>query len=80
MPSAPEPRTDHLTASRYRGVRPGSPVRTVVRATGLWLAVLLPFVVLALFVSGRAGAYPELVAGLLTLSLLGLAVGRQSGH
>ena len=79
MSSASDRRPDRLAASRTP-VPPGPPVRTVVRATGLWLAVLLPFVVLALFVSGRAGAYPELVAGLLTLSLLGLAVGRRSGR
>lgn len=76
MPNASEHRPDRLTASRYRTARTGSPVRTVVRATGLWLAVLLPFVVLALLVSGRAGSYPELVAGLLVASLVGIAVGR----
>ena len=47
-----------------------------VRFAGFWLAVLLPFVLASLLVTGAVGDRPIAVGALLGLNVLGLAVGR----
>lgn len=47
-----------------------------VRIAGFWTAVLVPFVLLGMIVSGAAQHSPLLVTGLLTANFVGLVLGR----
>ena len=47
-----------------------------LRFAGFWTAVLLPFVLTSLLVSGYVSQYPRLVGGLLALNFVGLVLGR----
>ncbi|MFC7132969.1 MULTISPECIES: hypothetical protein [Salinibaculum] len=47
-----------------------------VRFVGFWTAVLLPFVLVSMLVTGLAGQSPSLVGGLLACNVAGLVLGR----
>jgi hypothetical protein len=47
-----------------------------IRFAGFWTAVLLPFVLMAVLVSGLAAQSPSLVGGLLACNVAGLVLGR----
>ena len=47
-----------------------------LRFAGFWTAVLLPFVLTSLLVSGYVSQHPRLVGGLLALNFVGLVLGR----
>jgi len=47
-----------------------------IRFVGFWTAVLLPFVLASLLVSGFAARSPSLVGGLLACNVAGLVLGR----
>ena len=56
------------------------PLRTVclpaARFVGFWTAVLLPFVLVSMLVTGLAAQSPSLVGGLLACNVAGLVLGR----
>jgi len=74
MSSASPLRSDG-TARSTRRVHPRSVV-PVLHAVGFWLAVLLPFVHLAILAGGQVGEYPLVVGGLLAVNVVGLVLGR----
>ena len=51
-------------------------LRPAVRVAGFWSAVVLPFLLAGLVVSGAAVNHPVAVGLLLTANLAGLALGR----
>lgn len=51
-------------------------VEALVRAAGFWTAVALPFVMLAVLVTGGAQRYPLAFVSLLVANLAALALGR----
>jgi hypothetical protein len=67
------------TTSPFRRLA-AQPFRTVclpaVRFVGFWTAVLLPFVLVSILVSGLAAQSPSLVGGLLACNVVGLVLGR----
>ena len=48
-----------------------------IRWLGFWAAIVLPFVLLALLVTGVAQQVPTLLAGLLVANVTGLVLGRE---
>lgn len=68
--------SDSLTLSRCLGesLRRLLPA---VRVAGFWSAVVLPFILAGLVVTGAAVEYPVAVGMLLAMNVLGLAVGRE---
>ncbi len=52
-------------------------LRPAVETAGFWSAVVLPFVLTGLLVSGAVGDHPTIVVALLVVNVLGLAVGRE---
>jgi hypothetical protein len=47
-----------------------------IRFVGFWTAVLLPFVLVSMLVTGLAAQSPSLVGGLLACNVAGLVLGR----
>jgi hypothetical protein len=51
-------------------------VESLVRATGFWTAVALPFIVLVVVATGGAQRHPLAFSGLLAANLVALVLGR----
>ena len=51
-------------------------LESLVRATGFWTAVALPFVMLVVLATGGAQRHPLVFFGLLAANLVALVVGR----
>ena len=62
--------------------RPGTTTSIVspVRFVGFWTAILVPFVLLSLVLSGEALSHPDLLGGLLAANVAGLVVGKNYGQ
>lgn len=58
------------------GRRVGESLLPAVRVAGFWSAIVLPFLLAGLVVSGAAVNHPKAVGLLLAMNLVGLAVGR----
>jgi hypothetical protein len=60
---------DSLIESLDRALKP-------VQFLGFWTAIVAPFVILALIADNTAQSSPALLAGLLTLNVVGIVLGR----
>ncbi|MXR51753.1 hypothetical protein GRX03_09070 [Halovenus sp. WSH3] len=65
------------TAGADRGISLRTAVKYPLRALGFWAAVVLPFVLLWLIVSGIAQQSPTILTGVVSANVAALVLGRE---